>query len=140
MTERERAEVRAMTSPCSSCHSGFDPFGLLLESYDPLGRHRTELEGEPIDPATSLDGIGSFMGTYADAVSFAEAAATSPDFTACLTRNLIAYGTGDDALQTSDCQVSDAVAQLPPSPTMRDLVRAATASPGLIYRSVEEAP
>ena len=98
MTERERAEVRATTQPCSSCHSGFDPFGLLLESYDPLGRHRDEIKGEPIDTTTSLDGLGSFMGSFPDAVSFAQAAAESPDFTACLTRNLIAYGTGDDAL------------------------------------------
>ena len=140
MTERERADVRAMTQPCTSCHSGFDPFGLLLESYDPLGRHRTMIEGEPIDTATSLDGLGSFMGSYPDAVSFAQAAATSPEFSACLTRNLIAYGTGDDALTTNDCQVGDAAAQLPPSPTMRDLVRAATASPALTLRSVEDAP
>jgi hypothetical protein len=138
MTERERADVRAMTSPCNGCHAGFDAFGLLLESYDPLGRHRTEIDGEPIDTNTSLPaGLGSFTGMYADAVSFAQAAAASPEFTACLTRNLIAYGTGDDALVAKDCQVGNAVAQLPASPTMSDLVRAATASPALVYRSVE---
>lgn len=140
MTERERAEVRATTSPCSSCHYQFDRFGLLLESYDPLGRHRTEIKGKPIETASSLDGLGSFTGTVADAVSFAQVAAASPEFTACLTRNLIAYGTGDDALTTSDCQVSDSVGQLPPSPTMRDLVRAATASQALTHRTVEDAP
>jgi hypothetical protein len=137
MTERERADVRAMTSPCNGCHAGFDAFGLLLEAYDPLGRHRTEIEGEPIDTNTSLAGLGSFTGTYADAVSFAQAAAASPEFTTCLTRNLIAYGTGDDALVAKDCQVGNAVAALPASPTMSDLVRAATASPALVYRSVE---
>ena len=94
----------------------------------------------PIDSATPIDGLGSFTGTYADAVSFAQAAAASPEFTQCLTRNLIAYGSGDDALQTTHCQVSEAVAQLPASPTMRDLVRVATASPALIYRNLEVAP
>lgn len=137
MSERERADVRAMTSPCNGCHAGFDPFGLLLESYDPLGRHRDEVDGQPIDTNTSLAGLGSFMGMYADAVSFAQAAASSPEFTSCLTRNLIAYGTGDDALVSNDCQVDNAVAQLPASPTMRDLVRVATASPALTYRTVE---
>jgi hypothetical protein len=137
MTERERADVRAMTQPCGSCHAGFDPFGLLLESYDPLGRHRTSIDGEPIDSNTALNGLGGFMGSFPDAVSFAQAAAGSPEFTKCLTRNLIAYGTGDDALETSHCQVEDTMTQLPASPTMRDLVRAATASPALIYRSAE---
>jgi hypothetical protein len=137
MTERERADVRATTQPCGGCHAAFDPFGLLLESYDPLGRHRDVIDGEPIDTNTTLAGLGSFMGTFPDAVSFAQAAAASPEFTACLTRNLIAYGTVDDALKTSDCQVSDAVAQLPASPTMSDLVRAATASTALTYRTVE---
>ncbi len=137
MTERERADVRATTQPCGGCHANFDRFGLLLESYDPLGRFRTEIEGEPLDTATDLAGLGNFEGTVTDAVSFAQLAAASPDFTACLTRNLIAYGTGDDALMTRDCQVSDAVAQLPAAPTMSDLVRAATASPALVYRTVE---
>ena len=82
-------------------------------------------------------GLGNFMGTFPDAVAFAQAAAKTPEFTACLTRNLIAYGTGDDGLQTTDCQVGDAVKQLPASPNMRDLVRAATASPALTYRTVE---
>jgi hypothetical protein len=140
MTERERADGRAMTQPCGSCHAGFDPFGLLRESYDPLGRHRSEIEGEPIDSNTARNGLGGFMGSFPDAVSFAQAAAASPEFTKCLTRNLVAYGTGDDALETSHCQVEDVVAQMPPSPTMRDLVRAATASPALVYRSVEAAP
>jgi hypothetical protein len=140
MTERERADVRATTQPCGGCHAQFDPFGLLLESYDPLGRHRTQIDGQAIDSNTSLDGLGSFMGQYADAVSFAQAAATSPEFSGCLTRHLIAYGTGDDGLAPAHCQVSDAIAQLPASPTMRDLVRAATASQALTYRSVEETP
>ena len=137
MTERERADVRATTSPCNGCHAQFDQFGLLLEKYDPLGRHREQLDGEPIDTTVSLANLGSFMGTFPDAVTFAQAASTAPEFTACLTRNLIAYGTGDDALETRDCQVSGQVAKLPPSPTMRDVVRAATASPALTYRTVE---
>jgi hypothetical protein len=140
MPERERADVRATTQPCGSCHAGFDPFGLLLESYDPIGRHRDTIEGVPIDSSTPLNGLGGFMGSFPDAVSFAQAAAASPEFTKCLTRNLVAYGTGDDALEANHCQVEDAVALLPPSPTMRDLVRAATASPALVYRRVEAAP
>ena len=45
-----------MTSPCKNCHESMDPFGLMFENYDAIGRYRQELEGAPIDPSVSLDG------------------------------------------------------------------------------------
>jgi hypothetical protein len=41
-TERGRALARMERPGCSSCHSGFDPFGIALESYDTLGAFRTQ--------------------------------------------------------------------------------------------------
>src|SRR6185503_12126167 len=46
MTERDKAQFRKATSPCSGCHGGFDPFGLSLESYDAIGRYRTKDEAD----------------------------------------------------------------------------------------------
>lgn len=141
MTERERAQVRAETSPCGGCHSQFDPFGLLLEGFDPLGRHRTTIDGEAIDTSATLDGLGSFSGTAPDAASFAQQVAASPELTACLTRHLIAYGTADDTLEATACEVTEALDGFgDTAPTMRELVVAATLSSGLSHRTQEAAP
>jgi hypothetical protein len=36
--ERELAAQRAMTAPCNSCHTNFDPYGLTRYTYDSIGR------------------------------------------------------------------------------------------------------
>jgi len=34
---------------CSSCHERFDPLGVALENFDPIGRWRTTTGGKPVD-------------------------------------------------------------------------------------------
>ena len=43
-TGQQQAAYRAMTSPCSACHPNFDPYGLVLEFYDTIGRYRTNYD------------------------------------------------------------------------------------------------
>jgi Protein of unknown function (DUF1592)/Protein of unknown function (DUF1588)/Protein of unknown function (DUF1595) len=137
MTERQRAEVRAGNGTCSGCHAGIDPFGLLLEQYDPLGKYRTTLKGMTIDPSSEVS-AGSFSGPYSDAVAFATAAADSPEFSACVSRQFLAYATQDEDLKASDCQVS-ALGRGVDTLTMPELIKAVAASPALRLRN-KEAP
>lgn len=138
MTERERADARAGDASCASCHRQFDPFGLLLEHYDPVGRYRDTLDGAPIDARVDLTGIGDFEGTYASAVEFAEAVAETDGFAACITRHLLAYGTDDEELSPRDCQVQRVLAELPEGErTVSNIVRAIVASPALTERAKE---
>ena len=44
-TRRERLAEHASVEPCRSCHLLFDPLGLALENFDPIGRWRDEDEG-----------------------------------------------------------------------------------------------
>ncbi len=138
MTEKERAEYRKTTQPCGNCHKNFDPFGLLLEAYDPIGRFRSDIKGVPVDASMDLTGLGSFAGTYAGAVKMAEAAAASPDFAACMTRNLAVYATGDAGLTTDACQLQKVVASLPQGPvTFATVVSAVAKSSILSVRAKE---
>jgi len=54
-TEREKALQRDKLS-CGGCHGAFDPFGLVTESYDPIGRYRTTdpEKGGPIDNSATI--------------------------------------------------------------------------------------
>ena len=130
LDERESAEFRAATSPCSGCHESMDPFGLLFESYDAIGRYRRELEGAPIDPNVSLDGAG-FPGTFQGVVDFVDTAAESPDFSACVARQLAVYATGDEGLRATDCEFG-ALRELPPSETSLQQIIAGLASSALL--------
>jgi hypothetical protein len=49
-SEKQKADARAETPTCRSCHMQFDAMGVVLENYDSIGRYRTEdLEDRPID-------------------------------------------------------------------------------------------
>lgn len=139
LTERERAQLRAETSPCSSCHDQFDAFGLLFENYDAIGKYRTTLNGESIDATVDFAKNASFDGVYDNAVDFAAALAERPELTQCVTRHLLVYGTGEDALRSTDCEVQQVVAQLSEHSTLTDILFALAGSPALSVRKAEEA-
>ncbi|WP_437923375.1 DUF1592 domain-containing protein [Sorangium sp. So ce291] len=139
MTERERAEVRGGNPTCGACHRGIDPFGLMLENYDALGRHRETLDGEPIDGRVEVQGIPGLADSYANAVDFADKIAEQKEFAACLTRNLVTYGTDDERLTPSDCQVASLVEALPEGErTLPAIVKAIATSRALTDRTEEE--
>jgi Protein of unknown function (DUF1592)/Protein of unknown function (DUF1588)/Protein of unknown function (DUF1595) len=135
MTERERADVRAGDSACAGCHAGIDPFGLVLESFDPIGRARSTVKGKPIDTRVTLN-AGELSGDFADVVALAEAAAASGVLEACTTRHLLAYATQNDELSAGDCAVRSLV-ESAAQPTLPSLITAITTSPALVERVKE---
>jgi hypothetical protein len=140
MTERQRADVRAQDGVCSGCHVGIDPYGLLLESFDALGKYRTTLNGKPIDASAEIgpNAGGMLKGNFKDALSFIEALADTPEFATCVGTRLLGYATQDDALTASTCQVQGTFTKLSPeSVTMPELVKAVAASPALRLRAKE---
>ncbi|HNP34822.1 MAG TPA: DUF1592 domain-containing protein [Woeseiaceae bacterium] len=62
LTTREQVERHRADPVCSTCHSRIDPWGFALESYDVLGRLRTEDEGGPIDTSGVLPNGRQFAG------------------------------------------------------------------------------
>jgi hypothetical protein len=60
-TEREKALKRDTLGSCGACHNLFDPFGLVSESYDPIGRYRStdpQKPGIPIDTSAVIQLLG----------------------------------------------------------------------------------
>jgi hypothetical protein len=135
MTERQRAEVRAGDAACAGCHSGIDPFGLLMEGFDPLGRTRTMLKGLPIDD-NGMVSAGTLHGNFDGAAQFAMAAAHSAEFSACVSRHLLAYATQNDELLASDCDVTS-ISASNASSSMSALVEAVATSHALRLRAKE---
>jgi hypothetical protein len=96
-TEREKAEYRGTTAPCSGCHVSFDAFGLALETFDVIGKHRTVDEhNRPIDPSVTLP-ITAGGGMVKDAVEMSAALAATGSFETCVARSLISYALAEGA-------------------------------------------
>jgi hypothetical protein len=89
-TERARAEYRAGRADCGACHQYFDPFGVLFERYDALGRHRVEIDGMPIDSSWMVGDPPSIAGFYEDAEALLPELATSEEVLFCAARELTA--------------------------------------------------
>jgi hypothetical protein len=48
-TMRERLILHSTNPSCASCHKMFEPLGLAMENFDPVGQWRTTELGTPID-------------------------------------------------------------------------------------------
>jgi len=97
-TVRERLEQHRKDPNCASCHARMDPIGFGLESFDPIGRRRTQDEGEPIDDTGVLADGTKFQGPEALRKVLMgrkpEFVRCQPEFVRCLTEKLMTYALG----------------------------------------------
>ncbi len=106
-TEREKSDYRRTTSPCSGCHSGFDQYGLLLESFDGIGRFRAAYpDGTPIDTSVTLPDFAG-GGTVADVSAFATEEASNGVYSRCLVTNMLKFALAEGPVNATDCSVKD---------------------------------
>jgi hypothetical protein len=92
-TPRDLLSAHTKAAECAGCHQHIDPIGFVLESYDPVGRWRTEWPGSgtTIDTAAVLpDGT-----EIANAIDFKKWTVENIDlFSECLAEKLMIYATG----------------------------------------------
>jgi hypothetical protein len=62
LTFRQRLERHREDPNCASCHQRMDPLGFGLESFDAIGRWRTEISGQAVDAAGELSTGEKFEG------------------------------------------------------------------------------
>jgi len=141
-TEAQKAEYRKQTSPCKSCHAQFDPFGLALESFDGIGRYRTQDDtGTTIDPSVDLTAFKSFGldGKVSGIVELAQQVRSGGQFPACLASQIMTYAT-NQVLHADDCGVQAVGQSLTPgSDKFTDMARAIVLSTTFRTRSTSGA-
>jgi Protein of unknown function (DUF1592)/Protein of unknown function (DUF1588)/Protein of unknown function (DUF1585)/Protein of unknown function (DUF1595) len=104
-TVRELLKLHVADAKCASCHQRFDPVGLAMEGFDPIGRARArDLAGRPVDTVVSLpDGktargvpeFGAYLATH-----------RKTEFTKTLCQKFLGYALGR-SLQLSDQPLLD---------------------------------
>ena len=97
-TERERVEFATDSPDCAGCHRFINPFGFSLESYDPIGRFRTEDEqGRTIDPSVNMDLLDKPLRTETS-VEALRGFTESTQFQQCFARQLFRFYMGRDEI------------------------------------------
>jgi hypothetical protein len=97
---RELMKLHVEDTKCARCHQRFDPIGLAMEGFDPIGRSRSkDLAGRAVDNLVSLPDGKEVRGVprFADYL----AKHRKGDFTRTLSRRFLGYALGR-SLQLSD--------------------------------------
>jgi hypothetical protein len=99
-TIRQLLALHTSDARCARCHQRFDPVGLAMEGFDPIGRGRAkDLAGRPIDNLVRLPGGAEARGVPAFGRYLA--ARRKQDFTRTLCHKFLGYALGR-SLQLSD--------------------------------------
>ena len=113
LSMRARMERHRGDPACAGCHQLMDPIGLVLESYDGIGRWRTEDNGDPVTGYGSPIHVLRDFGPIQGPVELRRAILAQPErFVRTATEKLMTYALGR-ALTAADM------------PTARAIVRAA---------------
>ena len=118
---------------CYSCHDRFDPMGVALENFDPIGRHRTRIEGKAaviskgeFRSGESIDGISGlkqFLKSREDGLL--EAYATK----------LLGYSIGRSVLPTDKPTLEAMITEMREANlSPRAAIHTALTSPQFLYR------
>jgi hypothetical protein len=132
------------------CHTGFDPYGLVLENYDAIGRYQTTYgSGTAIDPSAPTPSVLARAATGADGAAAPETLGDVNDllalmdssglFAHCMTANLLKYAAAAPVVNADECVVSEVDSVVQADPTFSNLIRQVALSGVVTTRSVEAA-
>jgi hypothetical protein len=107
---RQQLEKHRSKAECAVCHNRMDPLGFGLENFDPLGRWRTELNGQPIDTVGVLPTGEKFEGPVELKKLLMEK--RRPDFLRNLCRKMLGYALAREVNRVDLCVVQDCVRAL----------------------------
>lgn len=140
LSVRNLLEQHSRNPECAVCHALFDPYGLALEEYDPIGKYRSSYaDGTPVDASAALSPSPQHpQGQHFEGLDgLARVIASEPRFGACLAEKLLIYGLGRP-IAASDRPHLDRVAEVwaAPSevPSLRRMVRTLVLSEPFRFR------
>lgn len=111
-TEIEKSDYRLATPTCKGCHSRIDPFGLVLENFDAVGRYRTEAEGWVVNPTADFSAMPGIGRVVHGPIDLAKAIIDSRQFLGCAAQKMASYAVGRMIRAYNTCEVRAMRAEL----------------------------
>jgi Protein of unknown function (DUF1592)/Protein of unknown function (DUF1588)/Protein of unknown function (DUF1595)/Protein of unknown function (DUF1587)/Protein of unknown function (DUF1585) len=136
-TARERLALHLSAgASCSGCHSLMDPIGLAFETFDAIGRYRTEEGGVTLDTSGELTGTGdpALGGRFANVRELGEKLASSDAVKACLATQWFRFASGRSEAEADACSLS-ALSTAFASGDVRELIVESTQTDAFLFRS-----
>jgi len=137
LTLRERMAEHSTNPACSGCHQSFEPFGDVLEGYDPVGRIQTTDNGKPINDTITVEDLYGISGTFDGIAELAPALARAPSLDSCYVSTLAEHVLGRNLSESSACLVFDhaSLGKKDAGPqSMKSLLLALVSSPAFLER------
>jgi hypothetical protein len=137
LTTRERFAQHRSDASCASCHRLIDPIGFGFESFDALGRFRTEEEGLPIDASGEIVDGGDANGPFDGVVELSERLAQSDAVRACVSRQWFRYALGRVETNEDRCSLESMRVRFEESGfDLRELVVALVTTDAFTHRRI----
>jgi hypothetical protein len=137
-TEKQKAAYRNNpANPCSGCHGLIDPYGIVFENYDAVGRYRTALlNGDVVDASTTMteqvilpeesrNDDEDFTEAVSGAIDFVNQINQTEQFAFCGSRQLLSYSLGrevDESCVEEDLEAGRIRADMTISDVIRNVV------------------
>jgi hypothetical protein len=102
VTERQRVASVTNNPVCLGCHGVINPFGFMLENFDPIGRWRTTDAGLPVDASLSVSFLDEGPLTTTTPIDALKGFTTSLRFKQCFVRQLYRFYLGRDEIAADD--------------------------------------
>jgi hypothetical protein len=137
-TEREKALKRDALS-CGGCHASFDPFGLVTENFDPIGRHRTVDPdgGGPIDTSATIVRVGADLdGPVKDVNEVASRLASGRRASDCAAVHLVTFMLDHNPDLENSCQIQQVKDDFAKTGSFPQLFKAILTSPAFLTRDL----
>lgn len=139
-TTRERVTVMTQAPQCAGCHqTRINPAGFALESFDGIGRARTEDNGVAVDTTGSLT-IDGRLQSFTDVASYTALMAHSSDVRRCWVQRFAEHTFADHEVDLGCAKAELADKLGDPQLTLKDALVEIVASDTFRYRSAQEAP
>ena len=127
---RELLEIHRADVNCASCHRQMDAIGFAFEAYDPVGRLRDQVDGQPVETRGELPSGVVLNGLDGVRASLSE----NPAFIRSLVKHLLTYAIGCEPTEHTEVEIDFLCKNLSSRPTLIDIVSAITESPSFRMR------
>jgi hypothetical protein len=106
VSTRERLRQHEEDLSCSGCHQRLDPVGFGFESFDAIGRYRTDDGGKPVDARGELIGSEDADGRFEGVAELGERLAASTQVEACMARQWFRFALSRFEQKADACAVA----------------------------------